>query len=203
MGVDCHVKIGCRYGVIFRVRDMFWGNDMYHFRRLSALLLGSAAVVMMSGAAAASPASAAVDLPDGMTASYVVFDRATGATTARDEHKQYRSASVVKLFIALDYLESHGPDYVIPPEDLALLEPMLRSSDDDAASVLWVRDGWERLRPYGDGQYATFLSDEGADGIRSAYGDRLVRLTALKDRYDPANAFRLNPNIPPSKGENR
>jgi hypothetical protein len=114
-------------------------------RRLGALLSGSAAVVMMSGAAAASPASAAVDLPDGMTASYVVFDRATGATTARDEHKQYRSASVVKLFIALDYLESHGPDYVIPPEDLALLEPMLRSSDDDAASVLWVRDGWEQI----------------------------------------------------------
>jgi hypothetical protein len=67
----------------------------------------------------------------------------------------------------------------------------------------WVRQGWERLRPYAAGQYAAFLSDEGLDGIRTAYGDRLARLTALKDRYDPANVFHLNPNIPPSKGENR
>jgi hypothetical protein len=62
-----------------------------------------------------------------------------------DEHKQYRSAPVVKLFIALDYLESHGPDYEIPADDLSLLEPMLRSSNDDAASTLWVRDGWEEI----------------------------------------------------------
>jgi FAD/FMN-containing dehydrogenase len=67
----------------------------------------------------------------------------------------------------------------------------------------WVRQGWERLRRYGAGQYATFLSDEGPDGIRTAYGDGLARLTALKDRYDPANVFHLNPNIPPSRGEIR
>ena len=67
----------------------------------------------------------------------------------------------------------------------------------------WVRDGWERLRPHSAGQYATFLSDEGAAGVRTAYGDRLDRLAALKDRYDPANVFRLNPNIPPSNGETR
>jgi hypothetical protein len=62
----------------------------------------------------------------------------------------------------------------------------------------WVRRGWEGLLPYGVGQFATFLSDEGAAGVRTAYGDRLARLTALKDRYDPSNVFRLNPNIPPS-----
>jgi hypothetical protein len=67
----------------------------------------------------------------------------------------------------------------------------------------WVRQGWEQLLPYAGGQFATFLSDEGAAGIRVAYGDRLARLTALKDRYDPSNVFRLNPNIPTGKGENR
>ena len=111
------------------------------FRRCCVLLLGTAAVVMTSGAAD----DRVVDLPEGMTASYLVLDRVTGGSWASGEHEQYRSASVVKLFIALDYLESHGPDYVIPPEDLALLEPMLRSSDDDAASTLWVRDGWEQI----------------------------------------------------------
>jgi FAD/FMN-containing dehydrogenase len=43
-----------------------------------------------------------------------------------------------------------------------------------------------------------FLSDEGAAGIDAAYGERLKRLRALKDRYDPTNFFRLNANIPPT-----
>jgi FAD binding domain/Berberine and berberine like len=67
----------------------------------------------------------------------------------------------------------------------------------------WVRDGWEALRPCAAGVFPGFLSDEGIDGVRAAYGDRLGRLTALKDRYDPANVFRLNANIPPSNGDTR
>jgi hypothetical protein len=114
-------------------------------RRLSALLLGTAAAATITGVAIAAPTDDSIDLPDGMTASYLVLDRTTGASSGLDEHKQYRSASVVKLFIALDYLESHGPDYEIPADDLALLEPMLRSSNDDAASALWVRDGWQEI----------------------------------------------------------
>ncbi|MEV6830899.1 hypothetical protein [Amycolatopsis sp. NPDC051102] len=100
---------------------------------------------MAMGAGPASAAASSVELPEGMTASYLVVDQETGQSFGSDEHKQYRSASLVKLFIALDYLESHGPDYEIPADDLALLEPMLRSSNDDAASTLWVRDGWEEI----------------------------------------------------------
>jgi hypothetical protein len=44
-----------------------------------------------------------------------------------------------------------------------------------------------------------FLSDEGAVGVQAAYGSRLRRLTALKDRYDPTNLFRMNANIAPSR----
>jgi FAD binding domain-containing protein/berberine-like enzyme len=62
----------------------------------------------------------------------------------------------------------------------------------------WVREGWEALRPFSSGVYANFISDEGAEGLEAAYGKRLERLTALKSRYDPANFFRLNANIPPS-----
>jgi hypothetical protein len=62
----------------------------------------------------------------------------------------------------------------------------------------WVREGWEAMRPYSVGVYANFLSDEDAAGIEAAYGTRLKRLTALKDRYDPMNFFRLNANIRPS-----
>ncbi|MBU2670760.1 FAD-binding oxidoreductase [Actinoplanes bogorensis] len=64
----------------------------------------------------------------------------------------------------------------------------------------WVRRGWERLRPYADGQYATFLSDEDP---ATAYGRSLERLTAVKDRWDPGNVFRLNPNIQPSSRSSR
>jgi FAD/FMN-containing dehydrogenase len=71
---------------------------------------------------------------------------------------------------------------------------------DGERHVAWVRERWDALRPYGTGVYANFLSDEGAAGVRSAYGDRLERLTAIKNRYDPANVFRMNANIPPSAG---
>jgi FAD/FMN-containing dehydrogenase len=63
----------------------------------------------------------------------------------------------------------------------------------------WVREGWEALRPHSNGVYANFISDEGPEGLEAAYGGRLGRLTALKDRYDPENVFRLNANIPPSR----
>ena len=64
--------------------------------------------------------------------------------------------------------------------------------------VAWVRQGWTDLRPHSTGVYANFLFDEGPGGVEAAYGERLKRLTALKDRYDPANLFRMNANIPPS-----
>jgi FAD/FMN-containing dehydrogenase len=64
----------------------------------------------------------------------------------------------------------------------------------------WVRDAWEALRPYGEGVYANFISDEGTSGVEYAYGDRLQRLRALKASYDPDNFFHLNNNIAPSPG---
>jgi FAD/FMN-containing dehydrogenase len=70
---------------------------------------------------------------------------------------------------------------------------------DGSRHTAWVRDGWEALRPHSVGVYANFLSDEDATGVRAAYGERLGRLTALKDRYDPTNFFRMNANIPPSR----
>ncbi|MBW3665606.1 MAG: BBE domain-containing protein [Actinobacteria bacterium] len=40
----------------------------------------------------------------------------------------------------------------------------------------------------------------GSAGVAAAYGGRLERLTALKDRFDPTNFLRMNANIPPSNG---
>jgi hypothetical protein len=116
-----------------------------------ALVGVAATVVVAAPAATAGPVGRPAPplpilLPRGMTAAYVVFDRQTGRTALESKaHIQFRSASLVKIFIALDYLEKRGPDFVIPQADLNLLEPMLRASNDDAASTLWVREGWEQI----------------------------------------------------------
>jgi len=55
------------------------------------------------------------------------------------------------------------------------------------------------MRPFSTGAaYLNFTVE--ADRVRDAFGERKYeRLTALKDRYDPDNLFRLNQNIRPSK----
>jgi FAD/FMN-containing dehydrogenase len=67
----------------------------------------------------------------------------------------------------------------------------------------WVRDAWEALRPFGEGVYANFISDEGRAGVEYAYGDRLRRLQALKALHDPDNFFHLNNNIAPHTDDQR
>jgi FAD/FMN-containing dehydrogenase len=83
--------------------------------------------------------------------------------------------------------------------DLNIAAAWLPSDPDPSRHLAWVRETWEALRPHSVGVYANFLSDEGASGVDAAYGERVQRLTALKDRYDPANVFRMNANIQPSQ----
>jgi hypothetical protein len=53
------------------------------------------------------------------------------------------------------------------------------------------------VKPAARGVYVNDLGEEGEDRVRLAYGDNYGRLAALKSKYDPANFFRLNANIPP------
>ena len=56
------------------------------------------------------------------------------------------------------------------------------------------------LAPFASGVYVNVLHDEGAEGVRRAYGDaKLAKLSGLKRRYDPDNVFHLNQNIVPSE----
>ncbi|GLZ31858.1 lipoprotein [Lentzea sp. NBRC 105346] len=106
-------------------------------------------LVAATAAAALSVPSTAIAAPavdPGVTAAYAVYDRNTGhMKLSSNEHMKIRSASIVKILIALDYLEKRGPGATIPQADLDRLVPMLRSSDDNAASSLWVQEGWEKI----------------------------------------------------------
>jgi hypothetical protein len=51
-----------------------------------------------------------------------------------------------------------------------------------------------------DALYVNYIGDEGADGVRAAYGSKYERLAMLKAKYDPDNLFRMNQNIKPAVG---
>jgi FAD binding domain/Berberine and berberine like len=82
--------------------------------------------------------------------------------------------------------------------DINIAAAWMPSDPGSERHVAWVRNGWDTLRPHSVGVYANFLSDEGSSDVEAAYGDRLRRLTALKDRFDPTNFFHMNANVPPS-----
>ncbi|MGE5216559.1 MAG: FAD-binding oxidoreductase [Chloroflexota bacterium] len=71
---------------------------------------------------------------------------------------------------------------------------------DTERNIVWTRELFEALRPVtAPGAYVNYLGgDEGADGLKAAYGEKLRRLAALKAKFDPTNLFRMNQNIPPS-----
>jgi hypothetical protein len=96
-----------------------------------------------STSAPASPSAAASPvIPPGVVAGIAVYDRQTATfTEAHNATTRFRSASLVKLLIALDYLWDRRPGYVVAPADRAWFDLMLRSSDDSAASYFWGRAG--------------------------------------------------------------
>jgi FAD/FMN-containing dehydrogenase len=70
------------------------------------------------------------------------------------------------------------------------------TSDDNVA---WARETYDAVQPhFATRRYVNYLEDEAAEAqIRDAYGPNYERLAELKAKYDPANLFHLNQNIPP------
>ena len=70
--------------------------------------------------------------------------------------------------------------------------------DDDERCIGWARNFFDSTRQFADGVYVNFLSDEGEQRVKEAYGEKAWnRLTRLKSKYDPTNLFRMNQNIRP------
>ncbi|MEK9282746.1 FAD-binding oxidoreductase [Bradyrhizobium sp. ISRA442] len=71
-----------------------------------------------------------------------------------------------------------------------------RDPADEQRSIAWARKLFAEAAPYATGGvYVNFMPEDETDRVAGAYGTNYARLTALKDKYDPANLFRLNQNV--------
>lgn len=70
----------------------------------------------------------------------------------------------------------------------------------DAEQMAWARAAWQKILPHSTGgAYVNYMS--AGEDVHAAYSDaRFQRLGAIKAKYDRANLFRFNQNIPPAKG---
>lgn len=95
-----------------------------------------------------------------------------------------------------------APDATAYPHRQAAfaLTPGVRWQDpaQDTACLAWIREAFELLDAEASGgAYVNFITEtEGRE--RDAYGANYERLVALKNQYDPTNAFRLNQNVRPT-----
>jgi FAD/FMN-containing dehydrogenase len=77
---------------------------------------------------------------------------------------------------------------------------------DDETNIYWLQRCMDDLAEFSDGSlYLNFPGLlEGGDGLmRRAFGPNYHRLAALKQKYDPANLFRMNQNVKPAGREGR
>jgi FAD/FMN-containing dehydrogenase len=72
---------------------------------------------------------------------------------------------------------------------------------DDQVNIEWARSFLNAMQPFSDGGlYLNFagLQEEGEAMMKNAFGPQYARLSALKQKYDPENLFRVNQNIQPA-----
>jgi FAD/FMN-containing dehydrogenase len=83
--------------------------------------------------------------------------------------------------------------------DLVII-PAWSDPAEDEQNIRWARELHDAMEPFSlHALYVNGVGDDDQTGdVRSAYRpETFERLAALKATYDPANFFRLNPNIPP------
>jgi FAD/FMN-containing dehydrogenase len=72
-------------------------------------------------------------------------------------------------------------------------------ASEDEEQIAWVRAVDAAIQPWAqEGTYLNYLTDEGEERVKESFGSHYKRMEELKNKYDPTNFFRLNPNIKPT-----
>lgn len=73
-----------------------------------------------------------------------------------------------------------------------------QKAEDDNRCISWAKDFHDATRPFSQGVYVNFLSEEGAARVQEAYTAEVwEKLVDAKRKWDPGNTFRMNQNIAP------
>jgi FAD/FMN-containing dehydrogenase len=80
-----------------------------------------------------------------------------------------------------------------------VIQARWQDGSDSTAQVAWAKGLRDALAPHATGRaYANFIAADEANRVCSAHGpENYRRLRELKSKYDPANVFHNNPNVPP------
>ncbi len=82
------------------------------------------------------------------------------------------------------------------------IDSIWRDAVNDEANITWTRDFWRRMQPHSQHgrMYLNFpgQGEEGERLLRDSFGANYARLREIKQKYDPDNIFRFNPNIRPA-----
>jgi FAD/FMN-containing dehydrogenase len=74
-----------------------------------------------------------------------------------------------------------------------------KQGDDPSAHIQWIKQYWSGLERFTHGFYVNDLDVEASTAsVRDNFRQNHDRLVAVKNRYDPRNLFRLNPNVKPT-----
>lgn len=75
--------------------------------------------------------------------------------------------------------------------------PNMVGDDGRTEALEWVRRSWQTVHPFASGAvYPNYPDRELAGWARAYYGDNLPRLSAVKQQYDPYEAFRFPQSVP-------
>jgi len=65
-------------------------------------------------------------------------------------------------------------------------------------NIKWLKDSFAEMEPYTIGFYSNHMVDSDEPRVKRAFRSNYDRLVTLKNKYDPANLFHLNPNVKPT-----
>jgi hypothetical protein len=74
---------------------------------------------------------------------------------------------------------------------------------DDESCLVWAKKFYDATKPFSQGVYVNFLSNEGEERVKQAYSATAwMKLVDVKRRWDPGNFFQVNQNINPEQKSN-